>query len=1214
MIRGRLLMTFRLKTVLGIALIEGVLLMLLVYTSVDYLKSSNQAEIEKRARSIVLLFAAAAKDAVISTDVSTLQELSNELLDNTQVLYVEIYDRNDLLVRAGEQVLTSASVQKLTGLASGVLDKQDSLSPHKEALSKAGASFIGIEDGVLDVQADIIESGFMFGRVELGISTNEFDQFLASATTRFSSIAGLEMLLVALFSWLLGSYLTKNLSELKRASKRILKGETGVQIPVNTDDEIGQTTRAFNRMIEKIEMNTHELESANIRLSTILEAAVDGFIIIDTQGLIVQVNPAVGQLFGYDNNDLIGHNVSIFMPSHERHMQHDFLMRFINSKRGVLQGRGRELVAQHKNGKLFPIDLSVSKMLIDGDIMLLGLVKDLSDIKRKEAEAKRTESILLATLEASQDALITIDITGRIQEFNEAASHLFGHSREQALGEILEDLIFVDIEKKAFKEGLETFRKTGCGPAIKKSVELMSIRADGTNFPVEMKMIPVQLGDEILLTAFLHDVSERMQYETELKQAKKQAELGSKAKSRFLATMSHEIRSPLNAVLGGVELMLDSKLNKDQRIYAHTAKEAGTALLSTINDILDFSKIEAGQMVLENMSFSPAKMVAQVMQILAPKANEKGVNLATFINRNVPELVKGDAQRLRQVLHNLVDNAIKFSSGGCVSVEMWIPDSHHQEVQLHCAVTDEGIGISLPAQKKLFKEFSQVHDQHNTNYKGTGLGLAICSELIIMMGGEIELSSRLGHGSCFRFNVRLQLEEQRGTCLTHIPAHARVLLVHPDKTFSHLVRKQYSQYGVQTVNVSQVTDIFKIEDVKGRFNLILIDDTSLSQLSLNLSNQFKRDFLFEDGLIAALMSGLSPEMPVVLADIGLEQVINKPLSREMLLGLLSGASPDELDISEVETLLPELTLRNKRLLLAEDSPSNRVIAGAMLAKSGFEVEFAHNGKEAVKMSAEHDYGLILMDMRMPEMDGVEATRAILLAQPDTVILAMTANVSKEDVESCLNAGMKDFVAKPVNQVELVKAINNWLPCLEELDLQSKQSLSKETVLKETVLKETVLKEISTDKSCEVGVQELSLIKESTIDDIMNAKTDNPQKIDKQAVIGDRLFDELVLSDLVDALGKESMKGMFNVYLQETYDRLKTLESLKLSMNFNEIDDQAHTLKSSSGSFGAQALYEVAKCLEKSARDKDQKEVESYMLEVQEIGEQTIKAFRERFAA
>ncbi len=702
-------------------------------------------------------------------------------------------------------------------------------------------------------------------------------------------------------------------------------------------------------------------------------------------------------------------------------------------------------------------------------------MKDLSDIKRREEEAKRTESILLATLEASQDALITIDITGRVQEFNEAASILFGHSREQALGEILEDLIFADIERKAFKAGLEVFRKTGSGPVIRKSIELMSIRADGSHFPVEMRMIPVQLGDEVLLTAFLHDVSERMQHETQLKQAKEQAELGSKAKSRFLATMSHEIRSPLNAVLGGVELILDSKLSKDQRIFAHTAKEAGTALLSTINDSLDFSKIEAGQMLLENMAFSPAKMVAQVMQILAPKANEKGVNLATFINRNVPELVKGDAQRLRQVIHNLVDNAIKFSSGGCVSVEMWIPDSQHQEVELHCTVTDEGIGVSLSSQEKLFKEFSQVHDQHNTNYKGTGLGLAICSELITMMGGKIELSSRLGHGSCFRFNVRLQIETKDRNNLQHIPAHARVLLVHQDKTFSHLVRKQYSQYGVTTVNVCKVKDIFKIDQVRGRFNLILIDDTCLSELDMKLSAQLKRDFLYDDGLIAALMSGLRPEMSGLLADIGLEQVINKPLSRDMMLGLLSGENSRESKEVEEEILLPELTSKNKRLLLAEDSPSNRVIAGAMLSKSGFEVEYAHNGREAVMMSAQNSYGLILMDMRMPEMDGVEATKQILLHQPETIILAMTANVQKEDVESCLAAGMKDFVPKPVNKVELNKAINKWLPVMQVVDIKNKPPH---------------IQDQNHHKSCEGAVQELSLSNEPTIDDIMNVNNDS----------------------------------------------------------------------------------------------------------------------------
>lgn len=1162
-------MSFRLKTVLGIALIEGLLLLLLVYTSVDYLKSSNEAEILKRANAIVTLFAAATKDAVISMDISTLHVLANELLEHTQVLYVNIYDEDSLLV----------------GLGKGIKVETHRLSDDIAAL----------DDGILDVKADILESGYHFGYVELGIEVHEFDLFLASATTRFFSIAGLEMVLVALFSWLLGSYLTSNLRELKIASNRILQGETGIQIPVTSTDEIGQTTRAFNRMIEKVESNTKELEEANIRLNATLCAAIDGYIIIDIDGVITQVNPASCRIFGYEAQDIIGKNVSIFVPSYERQMHDALIKRFIEGKREVLKRNGQELMAQHKDGRLFPIELSVSKMTIENEIMLLGLVKDLSDIKRKEIAAQRTKSILLATLEASQEALITIGITGKIQEFNNAACQLFKHESKAVLGRRLEDLIFDGVEKSLFKQGLEEFRRTGSGPSINKSIELMSVKSDGSQLPIEMKIIPIQLEDEIFLTAFIHDISTRMEYESQLKQAKDEAESGSKAKSRFLATMSHEIRSPLNAVLGSVELILDSKLNEEQRIYARTAKEAGTALLSTINDILDFSKIEAGQMVLKSASFSPEKVISQVMQILAPKAMEKGVHLATFINRNVPDVVKGDEQRLRQVLHNLVDNAIKFSDSGCISVEMWIPNSHHQEVQLYCTVTDQGIGVSLAAQGKLFMEFSQVHDQHNTNYKGTGLGLAICSELITMMGGKIELSSRLGHGSCFRFDVHLQLEERKLNNCHHLPPHTRVLLVHPDTTFVELVSKQYSQYGVFSTNVMNVSDIIDSETAMGRFNLILIDETNLADLNLKMTNVLKNDFLFEDGMMAILVSGLRSDMSGELSDIGLKQVINKPLSREMLLGLLSKTEVKKVVQSTDDFLLPDQTAKNKLLLLAEDSLSNQMVAGAMLTKSGFEVEFANNGIEAVDMAVKKAYGLILMDMRMPEMDGVEATKMILLHEPNTIILAMTANVQQEDVDSCLSAGMKDFIPKPVNRANLIKVINQWLPVLADrvhvVNLDENKAIVYEF------------------KSCEHSDEDISFKDETTGSDKIMLETEMQFEPLNNV---DNLFDETVIAELFDVLGQESVEGMYSVYLEETTERLEVLKILIKNHDYTEIDNQAHTLKSSSGSFGAHALYEIAKSLEQSARNQDEKSLESNFSALLHIGEQTLKAFKSRF--
>ncbi|ACA85989.1 PAS domain S-box protein [Shewanella woodyi] len=1168
-------MSFRLKTVLGIAFIEGVLLLLLVYTSVDYLKSSNEAEIVKRADAIVTLFAAATKDAVISTDLSTLQVLANELLESNQVLYVNIYDRNSLLVQVGE--ISSGEVG---------FEVEDEENPP--------GRIVGLSNGVLAVQAEILESGYHFGHVELGISVHKFDQFLIDATTRFFSIAGLEMVLVALFSWLLGHYLTSNLSELKTASNRILQGETGIQIPVTSSDEIGQTTRAFNRMIEKVEGKAKELEGANTRLNTILSAAVDGFIIIDVYGVITQVNPAICRLFGYMEDEIVGKNVSIFMPSYERHTHNAFLKRFIEGKREAVERNGREFMALHKDGNLFPIELSISKMTIEKEIMLLGLVKDLSDIKQKEIEAKRTESILLATLEASQDALITIDIAGKIQEFNEAASQLFGHDKESVIGEQLAEVIFTDIEKACFKEGLEEFRQTGDGPAIKKSIELMSMKLDGSTLPIELKMIPVQLGDDIFLTAFIHDISKRMEYELQLKNAKEEAESGSKAKSRFLATMSHEIRSPLNAVLGSVELLLDSMLNKEQRLYAQTAREAGTALLSTINDILDFSKIEAGQMALETESFSPAKLVSQVMQILAPKAAEKGVNLATFINRNVPEIVKGDAQRLRQVLHNLVDNAIKFSDSGCISVEMWIPDSHHQEVQLYCTVTDEGIGVSLSAQEKLFQEFSQVHDQHNTSYKGTGLGLAICSELITMMGGKIELSSRLGHGSCFRFDVRLQQDPCELNHFYHLPQHARVLLIHSDKTVVELARKQYCQYGVHCDNLDNISILVGSAEVKGRFNLILIDETSLPEIDQSLTYLLKRDFLFEEGILALLVSSLGSNMSEELSKLGLEQVIYKPLNRDILLGLLSKSYLNKKE-SSADILLPDITPKNKLLLLAEDSMSNQLVAGAMLTKAGYEVEFANNGVEAVSMAAEKNYGLILMDMRMPEMDGVEAAQLILLSQPDTIILAMTANVQQEDMDSCLRVGMKDFVPKPVNKNDLIRLIEQWLPAITD----------EERVI-DSVDSEVRVNEL---KSCEHPDEDISFKDDRA--EVIPLMAEMESEAEK---LKDNLFDEGVISELFDVLGQESVEGMYSVYLSETVERLEVLKTLMKNRNYHEIDNQAHTLKSSSGSFGAQALYKVAKNLEKSAREKDENNIEFHFLAVQQVGDETVKAFKDRFIA
>nr|WP_237732554.1 PAS domain S-box protein [Shewanella schlegeliana] len=1162
--------------------------MLLVYTSVDYLKTSNQTEIEKRASSTASLFAAAAKDAVISSDLSTLNVLANELLTTSQVLYVNIYDQNRLLVSVG--------------------------SHNGDSTASLDSGIVNVDDGSLDIERGIEESGFSYGKVELGFDTGQLESFIIDARTRFLTIAGIEMFLVALFSWLLGHYLTRNLALLKSASQRILQGESNVQIPVSSRDEIGQTMLAFNQMVNKVEDKNQALESANVRLNAILQTAVDGFVIVDTKGVIEEVNPAVSRLFGYSSSELIGQNVSLLMPSNERNIDDEYIQHYLTSSDDKTVGKGRELLAQKKDGCLFSIELSISKMCIDDEVLFLGLVKDLSDVKRAQVAAQRTESILLATLEGSKDALVTIDMSGEIQEVNDAACLLFKFHSGQMIGEHLEDMIFSAEEKLRFHAILDEYRVTGESVAIKHSTQMQASRSTGESVAIELTLIPVQLGNETLLTAFIRDISRRMEYETQLKLAKDQAEQGSEAKSRFLATMSHEIRSPLNAVLGSVDLILDSGLNKEQRIYANTAKEAGTTLLSTINDILDFSKIEAGQIVLEESVFSPAKLATQVLQVLSPKAQDKGIVLAIFVNRNVPETLIGDGQRLRQVLHNLVDNAIKFSFGGCVTIEMCLADT--DETRLCCKISDQGIGICEQAQATLFEEFSQVHDSHNTNYSGTGLGLAICAELIALMGGHIGVKSQQGKGSCFSFDLLLKRDEAANANFAPLPSHSRVLLVHANESYRDVIRRQYSQYGVTAVCVDSVEAIFNCSQVQGRFNLVLIDEHCLFELNVEQVNSIKRNHLLDEGVMAALMAVVQSEASALLRKIGLEQVINKPLSRDMMLGVLRGECESSVEQTQD---LPEISSKQRQhlpILLAEDSPANQIVASALLSKAGFKVEIANNGVEALEMASNNEYGLILMDMRMPEMDGIEATQKILQRNPSQVVIAMTANVQKEDVELCMNAGMKDFVPKPVNRVNLVNVVNQWIVSAKEETIVTSEADRQSAHLH-------VVDNHAVDHNERAIIEGAKVVPFDRVNRISNdsGKSDTgarlqvgPQSDEEQMTI----IDEAVLNELTAMLGEQAISRMMSVFLTEAQERLNILRLLLLEyqngngLDLAEIDLQAHTLKSSSGSFGAAALCVAAKKLELSAKAKEVARIPLLLDEVIATAELTVNLYQQRF--
>ncbi|WP_282166903.1 PAS domain S-box protein [Shewanella japonica] len=1155
-------MSFRLKAIIAIGLMQSALLLMLIYNSLGVIKTANQAEIQQQGHLSAILVA----NSVDVNDPRQSILLLKQSLEEHQISHIE-----SVQVFKAEKRLYAAERNNLGEFA--LIEqpvRTDNLVPI-EAQSNNGS---GVS-------------------IKVMVNTDEFDHSVNGVAIKYSALMLLVIVLISILSWYQGLNLIKHVFNIQRASKQVLEGDTGVQVNEPGTQDITDTTNAFNEMLQFLDQQRHDLQGANVRLNTILDSAADGFVIIDTSGVITEVNKAVSSLFGYQKEELIDQNVSILMPMADRFMHDGYIQDYLKGgdAKIVGLGGGRALKAQHKEGHLFPIELSISKMEIDGDVLFLGFIKDMSELKKEQASAARTQSIHLATLEASHDALITINIAGRVEEFNAAAVKLFGYEREEALGELLEDLIIPEGFHKAHKNGMDHHRKTGEGPVLNNRIEVPAHNKAGDEFPVELRVIPIQLDDEMYYTAFLRNISEQKSKEEELRQAKEQAEEGSKAKSRFLATMSHEIRSPLNAVLGSVDLLLDSSLEKGQRMYARTAKEAGSVLLSTINDILDFSKIEAGQMVLEPKEFEPDELVAQVLQILSHKAHDKGVHLASYINRNVPQKLVGDAQRIRQVVQNLVDNAIKFSTEGCISVEVWIPNRDNDKVQLCCRVTDQGIGIGDASQEKLFREFSQVHDTHTTSYAGTGLGLAICSELARMMGGNLVVESKLGEGSQFTLSVLLDESSQASNHNVRLPEHPRVLLIHPDETLCKLIKKQYSQYGVETKYEHHVSDIFNSKIVRGRFDLIMLDDACLLSAKEKDVSILHSDYLFETGYIAALATGVNNDAQSLIEKLGIEESVSKPLSRAMLLSLISGATAENKHEKPLEKVasLPQ----GCRLLLAEDSPANQMVAGTMLTNEGAVMTYANNGVEAVELALSQDFDLILMDIRMPEMDGLEACQKILAHKPDQIILAMTANVFSEEIAACKAVGMLDCIGKPVNKSDLISGVSHWLGQVKQASSMG-MGMQIELTHDKSQVENTdkVTAEIS-EKSTELSAPQVST----------NTDTDE--------LFTEVLLDEAVFDELLSAVGEASLAKMMQVFYHETIMRVNTLKALTPQGSRHDIETEVHTIKSSAGSFGAKTLADVAVRLEAASRTEDEP-LDALFNEIFAVAEQSLNLIQQRF--
>jgi PAS domain S-box-containing protein len=632
----------------------------------------------------------------------------------------------------------------------------------------------------------------------------------------------------------------------------------------------------------------------------------------------------------------------------------------------------------------------------------------------KEA-GERTRSLL----DAQGDLILRRDSAGLITFANDAFCALAGCPREAIIG-------------KPFSLNVLEQREPTVLPDATRIWDQKIATAGGPRW-ISWREVAVRDKEEHAETQSVgRDITERAQAEQALAEARDQSEAANRAKSRFLAVVSHEIRTPLNGILGMTDLLLDTALSPEQATYANAVKASGRTLLSLIEDVLDFSKVEAGKLELDVRSFDLVALVEETVELLAPRAQMKGLEIASFVDDRLPETVVGDPAKLRQVLLNLAGNAVKFTETGGVSITVKPGQGLHEAV---FSVEDTGIGIAADARERIFHEFEQVDGGATRKFGGTGLGLAISKRIVEHMQGRIGLESRVGAGSSFHFTVPLPAAAGAKDIAVNRPSlrHTSVLIVGP-ATSARLLAQHLSKWGVRTVVAFGQADARTL--IAAQEWDVMLADRALGMTDLEALVDAAKGIIARR--IALVTPAERPELPA-LREAGYDAYLIKPVRSASLAALLTSAQNQFDDI----TIAPrddagsteehaEAPANGLSILIAEDNPINALLTRTLLAKLGHHPKVVEDGVAAldawrVARTERAPYDLVLMDVHMPNLDGMEATRQIRAAEakagvPRTRIIALSANAFIEDKDACLAAGMDGFLVKPLDREQLTAVL------------------------------------------------------------------------------------------------------------------------------------------------------------------------------------------------
>lgn len=999
-----IVLSFRLKIVAGFVLLQTLLLLLMAFISLELLHSSRKQQLVQQGEAIAQQLSQLSLNALNHPDSSELGYAVRATGMLPDISYIKVSTNSRLLAEIG----TESTLRHLDQL------------PHNR-----------IQNGIYHLQHQIPTTDGTTARLNIGLSTAALEQYQTDLRSQVLILLGIEVALVILIAVLISNYLSHRLVNITQALEHVCQNGPGIQLPVPGGGEFSKLASAFNTLSTRLMDNDSELKralrfakSGEAKHQAILSASLDAIVTIDRQGLIVHCNDAITDMTGWPTQELLHQPVTrALLPEFTDHLHELASMRSL-PQRSRDRGLRLNSHAITWDGSQIPIEIAISSIPGETGQLIVVYLRDITERRRHETELR-----LAAHAFESTESIFITDANGSIIRVNQAFTHITGYQPDEVIGKDPGILAAGKHDERFFQ-----LMKTALEQEGRWQGEIYNRRKNGEVYPEHLNISAVRddTGSITHFVAHSVDISEQKENERHLQQARTEAEQASAAKSRFLATMSHEIRTPLNGVMGILGILKSSNINHEQLEYINTATSSAEHLLTVINDILDYSRMEAGKLKLETRQVELKPLLKQVHDMVRPLTETHQLALELSISDQVSEHMTTDPERLKQILLNLLSNALKFTHEGHITI-LVEPHRCDQQEGICFTVEDSGIGIAEEHIDSLFDEFSMIDQTTSRRQEGSGLGLSICKRLIHLMDGKLGVESQPEQGSRFWFWL--------------------------------------------------------------------------------------------------------PTPPT----------LHSPLPTDIM--------PDEAEAKPVDQEQSPEFPPDSRILLAEDNPANQLVIRTLLTKAGLEVDIAHNGEEATQMAGQNLYDLILMDISMPVVDGLQATANIrALPQPtcQIPIIAVTAHALSGDRERFIEQGMDDYLTKPVNRSKMLACISHWLNNPTDNNVSDS----------------------------EAPMDHEQPDTPETHNQMGNTNMTGIPDIDDAAII-----DFSVLEQLAEDTSPELVPELIELYSGDAEQRIQRIETAIKTNDIDVLSFEVHTIGSSAGAHGNMRLFKLSREIERLCQEK-----------------------------